>query len=138
MNRLRDACSSRILKLRIYRDESGWPAAFRRLTVIRRMVVAAVLCPRCLNGPLVRATANLAYHSTKIFVARVSIAAESLAPRNPLKLRKHPQARPVTHLPETNPPATRQPETHLAVMHLPETRRLRLRLVQLTVLHQGP
>jgi hypothetical protein len=99
------------------------------------MVVGGVLCPRCLNGPLARATANLAYHSTKIFVARVSIAAESLAPRNPLKLRKHPQARPVTHLPETNPPATRQQATLLAVMHLPETRRLRFRLVQLTVLH---
>lgn len=62
---------------------------FRRLTIIHRMVVAVVRVRMFWNGPLAPQTATATDHLMAISVARVSIAAETLAPRNLLKLRKH-------------------------------------------------
>ena len=62
---------------------------FRRLTVIHLMVVAADRFRKFWNGPLAPQTATATGHLMTISVARVSIAAETLAPRNLLKLRKH-------------------------------------------------
>ena len=62
---------------------------FRRLTAIHPMVVAADRVRKFWNALLAPQTATATGHLMMISVARVSIAAETLAPRNLLKLRKH-------------------------------------------------
>ena len=62
---------------------------FLRLMVIHRMVVAVDRVRKFWNGLLAPETATATGHLMTISVARVSIAAETLAPRNLLKLRKH-------------------------------------------------
>ena len=62
---------------------------FRRLMVIRRMVVAVVRVRKFWNGLLAPQTAMATVRLMTTSVARVSIAAETLARRNLLRLRKH-------------------------------------------------
>lgn len=65
--------------MRTCRDEPDSLAAFRRLKVIRQMVVACVRLLKFASGRLVRLVVTPTGRSVTIFVAIASIAAENHA-----------------------------------------------------------
>ena len=85
---MRGEWSKRSLRLRTYRDESEPRAAFRRLMVIHPMAVVVGLCRKFVNGRPAQLLVTPACQWMTTCVARASIAAESHARRNLLKLRK--------------------------------------------------
>jgi hypothetical protein len=70
---------NRNLKLKTCRDEPDSPEAFRRLKVIRQMVVACVRRRKFANGRLVRLVVTPMGRSVTIYVAIAFIAAGNRA-----------------------------------------------------------